>query len=403
MPFRRLLLTLAAITPVLAAGCGGAHRTATGPTLAKVTSSLDRQLDQAGCSTQVAAARPLAVHPSFLTLPGPPFGVAVTPDGRWSFVDEITGQVAVLSNAGPEPHLLRTITLPQQAIGSSVTSDGRYLLVADGTDGATVISVQRAVQGSPNPVLGTLTRSPGQLRGGAIEVTSSRDGRDVFVSLETADQLAVYDLGTALADNFKKSGYVGAIRMGVAPVGMAISPDGRWMYATSEGGVGAFRGTVKVIDVATAERDPARAVLATARAQCSPVRVVVAAGGRTVWVTARESDQVLAFSATKLRTDPAHALLTAVRVGEAPVGLALVDGGRDLVVADSNRFGSAGARAQLTVLSTPAALAHRPAILGTVPAGSFPREMALEPDGRTLLVGNFGSDQVEAVGVAGLR
>lgn len=92
-----------------------------------------------------------------------------------------------------------------------------------------------------------------------------------------------------------------------------------------------------------------------------------------------------------------------MRVGEAPVGLALVDGGSRIVVADSNRFNRNGQHAGLTVISAPAALAHRPALLGTLTAGAFPREMSLEPDGATLLVGNFGSGQLEAVDVRALR
>ena len=164
-----------------------------------------------------------------------------------------------------------------------------------------------------------------------------------------------------------------------------VSPDGRWLYATSELAAGApladFDGTLSVISLSEAERQPARAVIANVAADCSPVRVVASPDGRIVWVTARESDQLLAFSAAKLRSDTAHALLAAVRVGEAPVGLALVAGGREVVVADSNRFAAPGAHSGLTVVDAAAALAHRPAVLGTIVAGSFPREMSLEPSG----------------------
>lgn len=137
-------------------------------------------------------------------------------------------------------------------------------------------------------------------------------------------------------------------------------------------------------------------MVATAVAGCGPVRVVASADGKTVWVTARESDELLAFSAARLRTDPAHALRAAVRVGEAPVGLALVDHDTRVVVADSNRFGRRGDHSELTV-NTAAALAGRPAIAGSLPAGAFPREEAVARSGRTLLVGNFQSGQLEAV------
>jgi DNA-binding beta-propeller fold protein YncE len=186
---------------------------------------------------------------------------------------------------------------------------------------------------------------------------------------------------------------------------MAVSPDGRWLYTTSEAAAGqgpGGGGTLSVISIAKAARDPAGSVVATAPARCAPVRVAVSADGKIIWVTARESDELLAFSATKLLRHPTHSLLAAVRVGEAPVGLAIVDGGREVVTADSNRFDAPGARSGLTVVDASAALAHRPAVMGTIATGAFPREMALEPDGRTLLVGDFESDQFEAVSVPGL-
>jgi DNA-binding beta-propeller fold protein YncE len=46
-----------------------------------------------------------------------------------------------------------------------------------------------------------------------------------------------------------------------------------------------------------------------------------------------------------------------------------------------------------------AALAGKPSVAGVIPAGQFPREMALEPDGQRLLVTNYASGQVETVSV----
>ena len=54
------------------------------------------------------------------------------------------------------------------------------------------------------------------------------------------------------------------------------------------------------------------------------------------------------------------------------------------------------------MVTVAAALAHRPALAGYLPAGGFPRQMALEPDGRVLLVTNFSSRQLETVNVASL-
>ena len=157
-----------------------------------------------------------------------------------------------------------------------------------------------------------------------------------------------------------------------------------------------------MINLDRAETDPAAAAAVTVTAGCSPVRVVTSADGRVVWVTARGSDRLLGLSAARLHSDPAHALIASVEVGEAPVGLALIDRGQRIVVADSNRFTAAGAASSLAVVSVPRALAGKPALLGYLPAGGFPRQMALEPSGRTLLVTDFSSQQLEAVDAAGL-
>jgi hypothetical protein len=100
-----------------------------------------------------------------------------------------------------------------------------------------------------------------------------------------------------------------------------------------------------------------------------------------------------------LQTDPARALVAIVRVGEAPVGLMLVRNGSLVVVADSNRFGTSGATSDLSVVSVAAALAGKPSAVGLIPAGKFPRDMALEPGGQRLLVSNYASGQLEAVSV----
>jgi DNA-binding beta-propeller fold protein YncE len=364
------------------------------------------------CTSAVAPAHALAgARTAMIKLAGPPFGIASTRDGRWSFVDQAPGRLLVFSDAGLHPRLVHTLAVPGMALGNALSADGRYLVLADGgsdpaapsnaeVSDAVVVSVARAEAGQRDAVLGTLRGAHGSQLG-PIEAAISPDGHYAFVSIEYSDQVAVYDLRAALAENFAHPTYLGSVPLGESVVGLAVSPDGRWLYATSEARAGSETpttpGTLSVISIASAGRDPADSVLATVNAQCQPVRVVVSPDGSTVWVSARASDDLLAFSAAKLRSDPAHALLASVRVGAAPVGLALVDGGRLVVLADSNRYVGSKQSSSLSVVDVAAALAGRRALLGEIPAGAFPREMSLEGDGRTLLVGNFGSDQLEAV------
>jgi DNA-binding beta-propeller fold protein YncE len=338
------------------------------------------------------------------SVPGSPFGVAAAPDGQWAFV-AVSGGIDVLRSGAPlAPTVVRRIPVAGFPAGLTVTPDGRYLLAAVGS-GAVVISVACAERGAAGAVLGTLsTPGHGAQDGSAIEVAVSPDGQFAFVTLEYADQAVVFNLGDALRDGFSAARYVGSVPLGQAAVGLAISPDGRWLYATSEIAARATGhpggpGTLTVIDLRRAESDPVSAVVATVDADCQPVRVITSADGSEVWVTARASDDLLCFSAARLAADPVHALVAIVRVGEAPVGLAAARGGALIVVADSNRFNTGGAVADLDVVNVAAALAGRQAVAGHISSGSFPREMALLRDS-TLLVSNYGSNQLEAVDTA---
>ena len=418
----RPAVAVAALTLALAACTSGAPHAAPAPRPGSASPAVS-SVAAPGCS---AASAPGPQLPAGLTglspVPGDPFGVAATADGHWSFVSLVPngsgGAIGVFADTGSaSPRLIRQIPVSGTGLGVTLTPDGRYLLAASGS-GATVVSVQAAEQGRGNAVLGTLSSGGSGPAGGAIEVATARDGRFAFVSLEGSGKIAVFNLQQALASHFRTSGFVGDVPAGVAPVGLAVSPDGDWLYSTSElrsfsevrraahhgtlslelGG----QGTLAVISVRKAETDPAHAIVSTVTAGCSPVRVVTSASGGTVWVTARGSDMLLGFSASRLRGDPSHALIARAGVGEAPVGLALVDSGQRVVVADSNRFSKQGARSSLAVVNVAAALAHRPALAGYLPAGGFPRQMALEPDGRVLLVTNFASRQLETVNVTNL-
>jgi DNA-binding beta-propeller fold protein YncE len=383
------------------AGCtaGGPAASTSSTGSASALALPTRSLASPGCTDAAVGRAALSrVRTAMTPVPDGPFGVAVTPDGRWAFVADAAGVEVLRTDRSLAPVPVRTIRLPGSPEGATISPDGRYLLVADGS-GAVVISVARAEQGQPGAVLGTLTDPAGGA--GGIEVAVSPDGGFAFVTQEDSQQAAVFNLRLALTRGFGPADYVGAIPLGLAPVGMAVSPDGRWLYATSEAARRNARGqgSLAVISLPRAETDPAASVVTTVAAGCSPVRVVTSADGREVWVTARESDDLLCFSAAALRSDPARALVAVVRVGEAPVGLMLVRNGSRVVVADSNRFNATGANSDLSVVNVAAALAARPAVIGRIPAGQFPREMALVPGGQRLLVSNFASGQVEAVSV----
>lgn len=329
-----------------------------------------------------------------------PFGVTTSPGGIWSFATVDSGVEVFRGSGGlAAPVLVRRIAVAGVRGGLALTHDGRHLLAAAGS-GATVLSVARAEQGLPGAVLGTL-RSPGT--GTAIEVAVSADDRFAFVTIEGTAQIAVFNLTRALAGQFGENSLVGQVPTGLLPVGLATSPGGRWLYATSEYQRSRSKGgTLAVISVRKAKTDPAHAVVATVPAGCEPTRVTTSKDGRVVWVTARASDMLLGYSAAALRAAPAHSLIARVRVGPAPLALALVDGGTRIVVADSDRYHPGAPGSDLAVVNVPAAVAGKPALAGYLPTGKYPHEMALEPGGRTLLVTDSDSSELESVDVTGL-
>jgi DNA-binding beta-propeller fold protein YncE len=340
-------------------------------------------------------------------MPGQPFGILLAARGQQVVVSLTssggTGSLAVLRLVGGWPELVRVVPLPVSgvALGMAGSHDGRLLAVTMG-DRVLVADQGALVAASPGAFLGSLQDGSS----GSIEAAFSADDRFLFVTDETSSELSVYDVAVALQLGFQHAGVaVGRVRVAAAPVGVALSPDGRLLYVTTEGSVdsGVAQGMLWVLDALKATRDPAGAVVARTDAGCQAVRVALSPDGSTAWVTARGADMLVGFDTANLIRDPATALRAMVETGPAPVGLALIYGGRLALVADSNRFNGPGARQTLALIDTAAALAGRPALIGYLPAGEFPREMAVDTAHMRVFVTNYNSDELETVPTTGLR
>jgi DNA-binding beta-propeller fold protein YncE len=261
-----------------------------------------------------------------------------------------------------------------------------------------VLSLSRVVNGAAHPVLGVLTG----FGTGEFEAAASSDDHYVFVTDENSGGLNVFNLALALRRGFSAPGVaVGAVPLASGAVGIAISPDGRLIYVTTFGQSGPH-GRLWVIDAAKAERTAGRsAVVASTAAGCQPVRVALSDGGRVAWVTALQSNAVLAFDTATMRQHPSAALRAVVHVGSEPVGLVVVDGGRAVLAADSDRglVAPSSGLANVSVINTGAALAGRTALLGVLPTGLFPRELSYDAANRSVLGSNFLSATVQMFSV----
>jgi len=352
-----------------------------------------------------------------IALPGHPFASITTKNGQWLFVSLNAGSpsassgIAVLHKNGQQFHLTRVVSLTSAAFGMALTTDDTVLLVADLT-GVTFVSVSQAENGGQNAVLGAVQEIGDP---GTIEVTVTRDGRYAFATEEYSASVSVIDLQLIRANHFAYGTIAGHIPVDFAPVGMAISPDNRYLYVTSEVSKAVAKqpvfnpilqqavGTLSVVDIAKAENDPSHAVIARVPAGCNPGRVVLSSEGNIAWVTARASNMLLAFNTSRLLTDPRHALLVSLPVGPEPVGVALLNNDSVIAVANSNRFAQDQTPQTVMLLDTQKALAGKPALLKTFRVGLFPRELSTTPDGQTLFVTNYTSNTLTIINITKLH
>ena len=256
-----------------------------------------------------------------------------------------------------------------------------------------------------------------------MDESVTADDRWLFLSDESTGTISVVDLVKARQSQFHDSAVVGQIPVGRAPIALTFSADQRLLYTTSQivpetyGWPAVCRapgsdtarqrakyakGAILVVDVARATQDPANAVVGAMSAGCNPVRLVTSPRGDVAYVNARTDNALLAFDTGKLLTDTANALIARVPVGVNPVGLIVLRNGAWVVATNSNRFGDPTIPQSLVVID-----AHKlksdSAVLGTIPAGIFPRELRVTSDQRTLLLTNFVSKNVAVIDIARIQ
>jgi DNA-binding beta-propeller fold protein YncE len=364
-----------------------------------------------GCTAAVAPAKTLSVPTHFTTVPsGNPFGLQFSANGKYLFTSTPTGVSVLVRGAGTAISKQYDYALTTDPVrrpkGMVLTTDGKYLLVAVG-NGIAIMKVAPLERGAAAAAVlaGRLTVPNVAGYGGAVGLVLSPDDHYVFLTLQFADEMAVFNLQKAESSGFSDPSYVGAVKLHLRPIGITASPDGRWLYVTSLAKshlASPAQGLINVLNLAKAEKDPASSVVSWTEAGCNPGRASLSADGKMVWITARTSNAVLGFSANRLRTDPSHALMVTVPVGTTPVGEMLVDGGRRLIVADTDINDTSATADNIAVVDLRAAMTGKPALLGYIPSGQMPREFAVTPGGQYLLVADNDSAQIQWVDLSKL-
>src|ERR1700733_3398132 len=138
----------------------------------------------------LASAEPINPTVQNLSLPGSPFAVTSTPDGRYAFasLSGTTNGIAIIKQGPTSAGLVRVLPTGGGAWGLTVPPDGRYLLDtvqpaagATSPQGMQIIDIQKAISGQPGAIVGTV---PTAADSGPIEVALSNDDRFAFVTNE---------------------------------------------------------------------------------------------------------------------------------------------------------------------------------------------------------------------------
>ena len=381
------------------------------------SSSVLSQAAKQSSQCNAPAAAPL----SYVPLPGHPFSTISSQDGCWLFVSVTSSNpksangVALLSRGKGQITLRKVFPVEVGPTGMVLTHDGKLLIVAD-DEYVVFMDVMRMTTGKGDPILGYI--SDGNFSG-SVYVNVTADDKFLFVSDENTRTITVINLEKARSQGFTEGAKVGQIPVGDAPIALTFSPDQKWLYTTSQAAPKSLgwpiicrpegedpatakpeypAGAIIVVDVEHAKSDPAKSVVSSVPAGCNPVRLAISPVGDRVYVTARNSNSLMAFDTNALRNDTAHALVGTVPVGTSPVGVAVVNEGKLVVVSNSNRFSNdRKARQTLSVIDAAKVGNGESALVGSIPAGVFPREFGQSPDGRTLFVSNYVSNELEVI------
>jgi YVTN family beta-propeller protein len=264
-----------------------------------------------------------------------PLAMALSPDGRH----------LVISNNGWSKPSLRVLDLEQREVRQKLPLADAWLGLAWSADGRHLYSSGAA----DNSILEL------DWKGGKLV-----PGRTLRIGPPQK---------SAWEGSMENPGFVG---------GLALSPDGRTLYAAE-----VYGQAVVALDVASGS------VLHRTALPAEAYSVLVAPDGKTLYVSVWGAARVIELDAASL------AVRAEIKVGEHPNAMVLSRDGRDLFVAcaNTNAVFVVDLPERTVVEQVGVALSPK------APPGSTPDALALSPEGDTLLVANADNNTVAVVDV----
>lgn len=237
-----------------------------------------------------------------------PSGIVITPDGKTAYVNNYGGPAGVGSGNATTVRVvdLTTDTITGAAItvdlapaSLAITPDGAFVYVinyVDGNPGTGTISI---IQTSDNTVVGTI---PGF--SGPFSIAITPDGSFAYVTNFGSNNFSPLSGGissevsgtTVSAVNLSSNTIEATITLGNQPAGIAITPDGRFAYASNYNTfylgpnftkLTAGKGTVNIIDICTN-----KVLCPVLVVGASPSAIAISSDGERAYVTNYTSNNV---------------------------------------------------------------------------------------------------------------
>jgi DNA-binding beta-propeller fold protein YncE len=372
-------------------------RVATAAVFFVAAARADAQALPLGCNA------PLETPSVTVTLPGNPFAVKPSADGCWVFASVGGGNpgIAVLKRGNRRIDLVRVVSVPSAPAGIVLTHDGK-LLIAAAASSVAILDVERMTTGAEMPIAGTFS-GPDRGFSGAVYVNVTSDDKLLFVSQESAQMITVIDLERARQNRYSADSILGNIPVGVAPIALTFSPDGKWLYTTSEVAAPDWKWpkacrpegppiTREVIAARQAAVDRQISALQSKQVNASE-KEKAQLQEQIDWIKANVDNSsslplvspegaVVVVDVARARTDPEQSVAARIPAGCSAVRMAISpDGGRIYVTARNDN--AVGVFDTSKLLADPA---H--ARLGTAAVGEAPVPVAVIDRGRKVVVGN---------------
>ena len=330
--------------------------------------------------------------------------------------DPAKGAIAVVQPREEKFAVTFSLDLPTEPVGMALTRDESVVAIAGGSR-IYFADVAGLLAGKPDALLGT---SEYDQKAGTVSLALSRDEQVLFASDENAGTVTVIDFSAGRASKFANTPVRGRIAVDWAPTVLKMTADGVHLLVPVEGVRRRFNppvlcpgqpggeavnpvGAILSLRIPEARARPENAVPRRSYAGCSPVRMELAQDGQTAFVTNREENLLRIMDVAKILRGDLEASIGGVAVGPNPIGLALVDHDQLAVVSNSNRWAKEQTRQTMSVIDIAGGHRRKPVVLGRIPVGVFPRDIAVSPDGRTVVVSNFGSNSLTLLDVSKLR